>query len=151
MFIFFHIFSVSVSLTFQYKSSIPFKGNRLFCRIYLNTGKTFLGRVLLQCRRTARPHRKHNALHTLWETCRGTNTFFVFLYPSHIYFIRCILQRLHGGRMAMCSDTHSLIHTHTHMRQDPRCPLVHVVILFFSSFFSSSFFIHPERNTRHPT
>lgn len=59
------------------------------------------------------------------------------LYPSHIYFIRCILHRFHGGRIAMRSDTRSHTLMHTHMRQDPRSSLVHV-LFFFSLSLSLS-------------
>lgn len=99
-------------------------------RIYLklDTTKT----CSQQCRSGARPHQKHNALQRCAKGQTLSPSFFFLSYPCHIYFIRCILHRLHGGRMVMCSDTH----THTHHR----CPLVHVVMLFFSSssFFHSS-------------
>lgn len=99
-------------------------------RIYLklDTTKTFPE----QCRSGARPYLKHNALQRRAKGQTLSLSFLFLSYPSHIYFIRCILHRLHGGRMVMCSDTH----THTHHR----CPLVHVVMLFFSSspFFHSS-------------
>lgn len=58
------------------------------------------------------PGHTENTNYTLWEKrARGQTLLTFFPYPSHIYFIRCILHRLHGGRMAMRSDTHS--HTHT--------------------------------------
>lgn len=96
---------------------------------------------------------KHNTLHTPRETCRGTNTFcyfFSFLYPSHIYFIRCILHRLHSGRIAMRPDTHSRTHTYTHATgpQMSTGACSNSVSFFFFPLSEFLFFlIHPRRIT----
>lgn len=113
----------------------------------LNTTKAFLGTFLWQCRRNARPHRKHNALHTLRDVPRDKR-FLLPPHPSHIYFIRCILHRLHGGRMAMRSDTHTHTHARTHTYTHATGPQMSTGACSDSMFFSSwsfffSFFIHP--------
>lgn len=91
----------------------------IYCWIYLelNTTASKSGQKIVRWHSFNNagemPGHIENTMHrTPWETCRGTNAFCFFffsssLYPSHIYFIRCILHRLHGGRMAMRSDTHT--------------------------------------------
>lgn len=132
-----HVFSLAFPHLFCQSSQISKSVLRkwpFIIRIYfkLDTTKTFPE----QCRSGARPHRKHNALQRRAKGQTLSLSFLFLSYPSHIYFIRCILHRLHGGRMVMCSDTHTLTHH--------RCPLVHVVMLFFPPLLS---FIHPERIT----
>lgn len=120
-----HLCSLAFPRLLCQSSQIPTSGLRkwpLIVSVYFKLGTTKTFRK--QCWSGTRPHRKHNALQRRTKGRALPPSLSFLSYPSHIYFIRCILHRLLGGGMVMCSDTH----THTHTQH--RCPLVHVVMLF---------------------
>lgn len=65
-----------------------------------------------KCRAT---QKTQQITHSEGDVPRDKHFLLFFLYPSHIYFIRRILYRLHGGGIAMRSDTHSHTHPYTYV------------------------------------
>lgn len=120
----------------------------------LNTTKAFSGNIPLTMQEKCQAALKNTIHYTLRERRAEGQTlsafFFFFLYPSHIYFIRCILHRFHSGRIALRPDTHSRTQTYTHATgpQMSTGACSNSVFFFFFPLSEFLFFlIHPRRIT----